>query len=154
MNTDKYISIHTYLHGKFIRETADGVQSRPLLKNEITGTPDFVKTSKQEEEILIAQAKAPHDHLYIGSLLSQPADSFGGEWMETEIKGLDKQCYQNGGFANRFITFLVTKLVTETATEHTSTESNDVNTVFFKANDNGKGCLPTEVSKYFTSSCT
>ena len=87
------------------------------------------------------------------SPLNLAQDSFGSEWLEREIQGLDKNCYDSGNFAKRFITILSTLLVTETAKETTRIESDQTNTVYFKANDDGSGCLPREVSSYFTSSC-
>ena len=87
------------------------------------------------------------------SLLNIPHDSFGSEWIEREIEGLDRKCYASGSFASRFITILITNLVTETAVETTLVESNNVNTVFFNMNEDNQGCLPSDVSRFFTSSC-
>ena len=87
------------------------------------------------------------------SLLNIPQDSFGSEWVEREIEGLDRNCYASGNFASRFITILMTNLVTETAVETTLVESNNVNTVFFNMNEDNQGCLPSDVSRFFTSSC-
>ena len=87
------------------------------------------------------------------SPLNLPQDSFGDEWIEREIEGLDRRCYDSGNFANRFITILMTNLVTETAVETTLVESNQVNTVYFNKNEKQEGCLPADVSEFFTSSC-
>ena len=87
------------------------------------------------------------------SPLNLPQDSFGGEWIEREIEGLNRKCYDSGNFANRFITLLVTNLVTQTAFETELVESNQVNTVYFNKNDKQEGCLPADVSEFFTSSC-
>ena len=87
------------------------------------------------------------------SLLNIPQNSFGSEWIEREIEGLDRNCYASGSFASRFITMLTTNLITETAVETALVESNNVNTVYFNMNEDKKGCLPSDVSKFFTSSC-
>ena len=87
------------------------------------------------------------------SPLNLPQDSFGGEWIEREIEGLNRKCYDSGSFANRFITILMTNLVTETAFETELVESNQVNTVYFNKNEKQEGCLPDDVSEFFTSSC-
>ena len=87
------------------------------------------------------------------SPLYLPQDSFGGEWIEREIEGLNRKCYDSGNFANRFITILMTNLVTETAFETEHVESNQVNTVYFNKNEKQEGCLPDDVSEFFTSSC-
>ena len=87
------------------------------------------------------------------SPLNLPQDSFGGEWIEREIEGLNRNCYDSGNFANRFITLLMTNLVTETAFETEHIESNQVNTVYFNKNEKQEGCLPADVSEFFTSSC-
>ena len=87
------------------------------------------------------------------SPLNLPQDSFGGEWIEREIEGLNRNCYDSGNFANRFITLLMTNLVTETAFETEHVESNQVNTVYFNKNEKEEGCLPADVSEFFTSSC-
>ena len=87
------------------------------------------------------------------SLLNIPQNSFGSEWIEREIEGLDRNCYASGSFASRFITMLTTNLITETAVETAIVESNNVNTVYFNMNEDKKGCLPSDVSKFFTSSC-
>ena len=87
------------------------------------------------------------------SPLHLPQDSFGGEWIEREIEGLNRKCYDSGNFANRFITILMTNLVTETAFETELVESNQVNTVYFNKNEKQEGCLPDDVSEFFTSSC-
>ena len=87
------------------------------------------------------------------SPLNLPQDSFGGEWIEREIEGLNRKCYDSGNFANRFITILMTNLVTETAFETELVESNQVNTVYFNKNEKQEGCLPDDVSEFFTSSC-
>ena len=87
------------------------------------------------------------------SPLNLPQDSFGGEWIEREIEGLNRKCYDSGNFANRFITLLMTNLVTQTAFETELVESNQVNTVYFNKNDKQEGCLPADVSEFFTSSC-
>ena len=87
------------------------------------------------------------------SPLYLPQDSFGGEWIEREIEGLNRKCYDSGNFANRFITILMTNLVTETAFETELVESNQVNTVYFNKNEKQEGCLPDDVSEFFTSSC-
>ena len=87
------------------------------------------------------------------SLLNIPQNSFGSEWIEREIEGLDRNCYTSGSFASRFITMLTTNLITETAVETALVESNNVNTVYFNMNEDKEGCLPSDVSKFFTSSC-
>ena len=87
------------------------------------------------------------------SLLNIPQNSFGSEWIEREIEGLDRNCYTSGSFASRFITMLTTNLITETAVETALVESNNVNTVYFNMNEDKKGCLPSDVSQFFTSSC-
>ena len=87
------------------------------------------------------------------SLLNIPQNSFGSEWIEREIEGLDRNCYASGSFASRFITMLTTNLITETAVETALVESHNVNTVYFNMNEDKKGCLPSDVSKFFTSSC-
>ena len=87
------------------------------------------------------------------SLLNIPQNSFGSEWIERKIEGLDRNCYASGSFASRFITMLTTNLITETAVETAIVESNNVNTVYFNMNEDKKGCLPSDVSKFFTSSC-
>ena len=87
------------------------------------------------------------------SLLNIPQNSFGSEWIEREIEGLDRNCYASGSFASRFITMLTTNLITETAVETALVESNNVNTVYFNMNEDKKGCLPSDVSQFFTSSC-
>ena len=87
------------------------------------------------------------------SPLNLPQDTFGGEWIEREIEGLNRNCYDSGNFANRFITLLMTNLVTQTAFETELVESNQVNTVYFNKNDKQEGCLPADVSEFFTSSC-
>ena len=87
------------------------------------------------------------------SLLNIPQNSFGSEWIEREIEGLDRNCYASGSFASRFITMLTTNLITETAVETSLVEGNNVNTVYFNMNEDKKGCLPSDVSKFFTSSC-
>ena len=87
------------------------------------------------------------------SLLNIPQNSFGSEWIEREIEGLDRRCYANGSFASRFITMLTTNLITETAVETALVEGNNVNTVNFNMNEDKKGCLPSDVSQFFTSSC-
>ena len=87
------------------------------------------------------------------SPLYLPQDSFGDEWIEREIEGLNRKCYDSGNFANRFITILMTNLVTETALETELVESNQVNTVYFNKNEKQEGCLPDDVSEFFTSSC-
>ena len=87
------------------------------------------------------------------SPLNLPQDSFGGEWIEREIEGLNRKCYDSGNFVNRFITILMTNLVTETAFETEHVESNQVNTVYFNKNEKEEGCLPADVSEFFTSSC-
>merc|ERR1712223_1419357 len=73
------------------------------------------------------------------SPLNLPQDSFGGDWIEREIEGLNKKCYDSGNFANRFITILMTNLVNETAFETTLVESNQVNTVYFNKNEKQEG---------------
>ena len=87
------------------------------------------------------------------SLLNIPQNSFGSEWIEREIEGLDRNCYASGSFASRFITMLTTNLITETAVETALVEGNNVNTVYFNMNEDKKGCLPSDVSQFFTSSC-
>ena len=87
------------------------------------------------------------------SLLNIPQNSFGSEWIERKIEGLDRNCYASDSFASRFITMLTTNLITETAVETALVESNNVNTVYFNMNEDKKGCLPSDVSKFFTSSC-
>ena len=82
-----------------------------------------------------------------------PQDSFGDKWVEREIEGLERGCYESGSFARRFITILMTNLVTETEFETTLVESNQVNTVYFNKNAKNEGCLPSDVAQFFTSSC-
>ena len=87
------------------------------------------------------------------SLLNIPQNSFGSEWIERKIEGLDRNCYASDSFASRFITMLTTNLITETAVETALVEGNNVNTVYFNMNEDKKGCLPSDVSQFFTSSC-
>ena len=116
-----------------------------LYKVEIAPEKKIV-TSKYN--IVNTQEDRAHD-----SLLNIPQNSFGSEWIEREIEGLDGNCYASGSFASRFITMLMTNLITETAVETTLIESNNVNTVYFNMNENNQGCLPSYVSKFFTNSC-
>ena len=107
----------------------------------------------QKENINDATFEEPIYSRQKESPLNLPQDSFGGDWIEREIEGLNKKCYDSGNFANRFITILMTNLVTETVFETTLVESNQVNTVYFNKNEKQEGCLPADVSEFFTSSC-
>ena len=116
---------------------------------ELAQKENINNTTTSEEPIHSRHHGAIHEE----SPLNLPQDSFGGDWIEREIEGLNKKCYDSGNFANRFITILMTNLVTETAFETTLVESNQVNTVYFNKNEKQEGCLPADVSEFFTSSC-
>ena len=86
-------------------------------------------------------------------ILNEKIDSSFAEdgWMEREIVGLDKVCDSGLDLTSRFITMILTNLVTETVWETSLTTAADANTVHFKAHSSA--CLPREVTRFFTSSC-
>ena len=127
-------------HNQAMEESSD---------KELAQKENINNTTTSEEPIHSRHHGAIHEE----SPLNLPQDSFGGDWIEREIEGLNKKCYDSGNFANRFITILMTNLVTETAFEPTLVESNQVNTVYFNKNEKQEGCLPADVSEFFTSSC-
>ena len=128
-------------------EIKNNSDEKEAMNNSLDSNPIFSENSSAivfEEPLNSRNENSP---------LNLPQDSFGGEWIEREIEGLHRNCYDSGNFANRFITLLMTNLVTETAFETEHVESNQVNTVYFNKNEKEEGCLPADVSEFFTSSC-